>query len=94
MLNMDGSFKIDWIDSGREPKCAPNPAYPNGIDLDGAKELGVPTCKTDLPYPAKRCGYYHVECNICGHTSIITTAGRSDDPRSVLIPCKIKGKKQ
>jgi hypothetical protein len=89
-----GSFKIAWIDSGREPKCPPNPAYPNGIDLDAAEELGVPTCKTALPYPAKRCGYYCVECNICGSVTVITTAGRIDDPRSVLIPCKMRGTKQ
>jgi hypothetical protein len=94
MIEMTGSFKINWIDSGREPKCAPNPAYPNGIDLDGAKELGGSTCKTDLPYPAKRCGYYYVECNICGYSLVITTAGRPDDPRSVLVPCKMRDEKQ
>jgi hypothetical protein len=90
----NAGFTIEWIDRGREPKCPPNPAYPNGIDLEGAKELGVPTCRTELPYPAKRCGYYLVECNICGHTTLITTAGRPDDPRSVLIPCKMKATKQ
>lgn len=91
---MSGSFKIDWIDHKREPKCAPDPAFPNGKDLDGAKELGVPTCKVELPYPAKRCGLYYVECNICGYTAAITTAGRPDDPRSALIPCKMKETKQ
>lgn len=90
----NGSFKVEWIDHWREPKCAPDPDYPNGKDLDGAKDLGVPTCKTDLPYPAKRCGLYYVECNICGCNAMITTAGRPDDPRSVLIPCKMKGTKQ
>lgn len=89
-----GSFKIEWIDRGREPQCPPNPAYPDGIDLDGAQELGVPTCKTALPYPAKRCGLYYVECKICGSNALITTAGRPDDPRSVCIPCQLKGTKQ
>jgi hypothetical protein len=89
-----GSFKIDWIDRGREPQCPPNPAYPNGVDLDGALKLGVPTCKTDLPYPAKRCGLYYVECRLCGCNALITTAGRPDDPRSVVMPCKLQGGKQ
>jgi len=26
-------FHIKWIDRGREPQCAPDPAYPNGKDL-------------------------------------------------------------
>lgn len=89
-----GSFKVEWIDRGREPQCPPNPDYPNGVDIDGAKALGVDTCHTNLPYPAKRCGLYYVECNICGSNALITTAGRPDDPRSVLIPCNLKGGKQ
>jgi uncharacterized protein len=36
-----GSFKIEWIDRGREPQCPPNPAYPNGVDLDGANEFTI-----------------------------------------------------
>lgn len=87
-------FKIKWIDRGREPQCPPNPAYPNGIDLDAAKAFGVPTCHTSLPYPAKRCGLYYVECQICGTNALITTAGRPDDPRSVDLVCKLKGGKQ
>ena len=91
---MTGNFKIEWIDRGREPQCPPNPAYPNGIDLDTAKSFGKPTCHTDLPYPAKRCGLYYVECNICGTNALITTAGRPDDPRSVNLLCKIESRKQ
>lgn len=91
---MSGSFKIEWIDRGREPQCPPNPAFPNGIDLDTAKEFGKPTCHAELPYPAKRCGLYYVECNICGTNALITTAGRPDDPRSVDLLCQTKGSKQ
>lgn len=81
------TFDITWHDSGREPHCAPNPAYPNGIDLDVS--LGLhPTCRTDLPYPAKRCGYYVVKCSRCGLEIAVTTAGRPDDPRSVTLACK------
>jgi hypothetical protein len=82
------TLKVRWIDRGREPQCPPDPAFPNGVDLDGAKALGVPTCYTALPYPAKRCGLYYVECEACGCNAMITTAGRADDPRSVLMPCK------
>ena len=77
---------VTWLDGETEPKCAPNPDYPNGIDVDGsngAKE----TRKTALPYPAKRCGVYMIRCPICGIKVIVTTAGRPDDPRSVTMPC-------
>lgn len=86
----DGAFKIDWIDRGREPQCAPNPAFPNGIDADLSKGAEK-TCTADLPYPAKRCGVYRVECLICGHAVGITTAGRPDDPRSVKMACRTIG---
>lgn len=81
--------KVIWNDAGREPQCAPDPEYPNGKDLDMTPFLqdGWPTCKVDLPYPAKRCGVYMVECE-CGLTVAVTTAGRPDDPRSVTVGCK------
>jgi len=85
------AFKIEWHDSGREPQCPPNPAFPNGKDIDIAEGMcreGWPRCKVDLPYPAKRIGYYMIECEACGSTVVVTTAGRPDDPRSVTMPCK------
>lgn len=83
---MEQTMKVTWIDSGREPRCAPNPAYPGGKDLDISG--GLRSCVTALPYPAKRCGYYVVECEKCGLSIACTTAGRADDPRSLRIPCK------
>ena len=80
-------FKIKWHDSGREPQCKPNPAFPEGVDLDCSHGQS-PACKADLPYPAKRCGFYLVECIFCGTNVAITTAGRPDDPRSVVLPCE------
>jgi NifB/MoaA-like Fe-S oxidoreductase len=80
-------MKIEWIDSGREPKCDPDPNYPNGIDVNGTLP-GERSCKVDLPYPAKRCGLYVVTCSKCGIRVATTTAGRPDDPRSITIPCK------
>jgi hypothetical protein len=78
-------MKIEWIDREREPQCEPNPAYPNGIDLDGSN--GGMACMALLPYPAKRCGLYIVECETCGARVGCTTAGRPDDPRSIKIAC-------
>lgn len=81
-------MKVEWIDKGQEPKCAPDPNFPLGKDFDvsaGAEH----TCSAQLPWPAKRCGWYYVECPICGTNALITTAGRPDDPRSVKVACKI-----
>lgn len=80
-------MKIEWIDSGREPQCAPNPDYPNGKDMD-VSDGAAKTCFTELPYPAKRCGHYIVECETCGLRFGVTTAGRPDDPRSLKVACK------
>jgi hypothetical protein len=77
--------EIRWIDAGREPKEAPNPDYPHGIDLDFAGSKRA--CLVALPYPARRVGIYFVECRTCGWSGGVTTAGRPDDPRSVKIPC-------
>ena len=81
-------IKITWFDHQREPQCDPNPAHPNGIDVDlrAGKDRG---CVTELPYPAPRCGVYLVICEKCGYSVAITTAGRPDDPRKITLPCKL-----
>lgn len=79
--------EIKWFDQGRDPKVAPNPAYPDGKDIDisvGAKT----TCTVTLDHPTKRCGFYAITCNGCGLSVAVTTAGRPDDPRSVRMACK------
>lgn len=81
-------FEIGWKDAGKEPKCEPNPAYPNGIDVDISDGASL-TCVAKLPYPAERIGAYIVHCNRCGFTGGCTTAGRPDDPRSIKMPCGI-----
>jgi len=86
------SFKIQWVDRGREPQCPPDPRYPKGIDCDFTNGQ-EPSCASDLPYPAKRCGVFVVECETCGQRIAITTAGRHDDPRSVKFPCSPKPEK-
>lgn len=81
---------IRWLDGEREPQCKPNPAFPDGVDIDGARGA-QPSCKVELPYPAKRCGTYIIECARCGLRVGCTTAGRPDDPRSITIACLIAG---
>lgn len=83
---MTKQFNIEWLDAEREPQCKPNPEYPSGIDVDLTN--GRPGCIVSLPYPAKRCGAYVVECRKCGVHVGLTTAGRPDDPRSVKIRCR------
>jgi len=80
---------VDWLDAGVEAQCAPNPAYPNGVEIDLRRARNQRrACSVDLPYPAKRIGAYLVECKTCGTNALITTAGRADDPRKVTLPCK------
>ena len=76
----------EWIDNGRAPQCAPNPAFPNGIDVD-VSDGASKTCSIDLPYPAPRCGAYVIRCDRCQLVTAITTAGRPDDPRNVTLAC-------
>jgi len=81
------NHRIQWVDSKAEAEGRPNLKYPLGIDLDmskGQKEM----CLVMLPYPAKRIGYYIIECPKCDLRVSISTAGRADDPRSVKLACK------
>ena len=77
-------FKINWI----QPKSPSDPRYPNGMDVDmasGAKQA----CLIKLPYPTKPLiGLYHIECTTCGLVIAVTTAGRPDDPKSVIVACR------
>lgn len=83
---MKADFDIVWLDKHREPQCPADPRYPTGIDLDVSAGAKI-ACQTPLPYPAKRCGMYVVTCKTCGWKSVVTTAGRADDPRSLTVPC-------
>jgi hypothetical protein len=81
------NFTVQWIDAGREPQQPSNPQYPQGMDVDLSNGK-LPSCYRLLPYPAKRCGAFKVECRRCGNSALITTAGRKDDPRSFKLKCK------
>lgn len=86
---MEQAITVTWFDHKREPQCEPDPAYPDGRDLDLRANEGSRGCLAELPYPAKRCGVYLVACDKCGYSVVITTAGRPDDPRKVTLPCKL-----
>jgi len=81
-------MKVEFFDSGREPRCPPDPAYPEGKDID-ASEGAALACSAAIPYPAPRCGVMIVECEKCGLRVGLTVAGRVDDPRSVKLPCRV-----
>ena len=83
---MEQEMTVEFIDSGREPKCAPNPAYPDGQDIDASSGAEA-TCTADIPYPAPRCGVMLVKCAKCGLRVGLTVAGRPDDPKSVKLGC-------
>ena len=82
------TLHVKWIDRGFAPQAPPDPKYPNGIDLDLRIYKDAPSCSTQLPYPAKRIGYYLIHCEHCGLNATVTTAGRVDDPRSIHVACK------
>ena len=82
-------MKVTFHDSGREPKNPPDPAYPNGINIDISKGAGV-CCLVELPYPAPRCGQWVIVCEECNQANVVTAAGRPDDPRTVKIACRLQ----
>jgi hypothetical protein len=84
-------IRVTWLDGGRQAQPPPNPTYPRGIDVDCSDGAEL-TCTQALPYPAKGCGQHLVACEMCGRRIIITATGQTDDPRSVTIACRIKGK--
>jgi hypothetical protein len=72
-------------DDGRQPTCAPDPRYPDGKDVDAA--VGLAGCSITLEHPTPCCGWWLIRCERCTHTSVVTAAGRPDDPRTITVPC-------
>lgn len=85
------TIDVTFLDSGREPREKPNPAYPNGIDVNLSQHALQKVCCRNVPYPAPRCGQYAITCRVCGYCAVMTVAGRPDDPRTVTLPCQSKG---
>lgn len=80
-------FDVKFLSHNRKAKCAPNPKYPRGMDVDLAGDAKL-VCLAELPCPAECCGIWIVECETCGLRVGITAAGRPDDPRTAKLPCK------
>jgi hypothetical protein len=80
-------IQVEFLSHNRKAKVAPNPDYPDGIDVDLTNGKKV-ACLANLPYPAECCGILFVYCKKCGANAAITTAGRLDDPRRVKLACK------
>jgi hypothetical protein len=81
-------IEVEFLSHHRKAKIAPNPRFPSGIDVDLTH--GARHCNVKLPYPAECCGIWFVRCTDCRSNAAITAAGRTDDPRSVKLPCKHK----
>lgn len=81
------TLKVTWVSRGRKAENPPDPEYPNGRRLDVSKGQR-PSCQAQLPYPAPECGQHVIKCDGCGNATVVTAAGRVDDPRSIRIACK------
>lgn len=79
---------VEWIDRKAEPTIPFNRNFPNGMELDNTKGE-LPACLIKFPmYPTPRNGWWSIVCKQCGLTAIVTTAGRVDDPVSVMLACR------
>lgn len=83
----DHQFDIEFKGTGEKAKNPANEAHPNGMDIDASRGKEK-TCMATLPYPAVECGAWLVRCKTCGSSAAVTAAGRSDDPRSIKMPCR------
>jgi len=83
----NNNLKVTFLSHNRQPRCAPNPVYPEGIDVDLSKGAKA-SCMTALPYPAECCGAWLIVCRACSQHYVVTAAGRPDDPRTVRLPCE------
>lgn len=86
---MGDQFSIKATDRRGPPRCPSNPAYPAGKHIQLASP-GVPSCSTEIPYPADECLTWIIRCKRCGLAVAITAAGRPDDPRSLTVSCKAR----
>lgn len=85
---MRGKLNISWLWRSREPaRSPPDPDYPRGMVVDLTKGAAM-HCRAILQYPAPGVGTWIIRCETCGWQGAVTAAGRTDDPTSVVIPCK------
>lgn len=85
------SHTLSYMVRGGPPKSPPNPAFPQGVDVDLSDNAKV-SCLVVLPYPNpnKNIGTWMIRCDQCKQIVAVTAAARSDDPRTVRLACKEK----
>jgi hypothetical protein len=85
------TLTVTWLTHHRKARNAPDPAFPQGIDVLSVPDPGCDgarTCRTELPWPAPECGLHIVKCSVCQLSIAVTAAGRPDDPRSITVFCR------
>lgn len=85
-MNRKVDLKVDFVGVGEKARCAPDPRYPYGLDVDLSNGSGI-TCVVRLKYPAPEIGFHRIECLICGLRTALSAAGRADDPRQITLSC-------
>lgn len=78
--------KARFHPTGRQATQPPKPGYPEGLVVDTAADTDI-QCAVDLQYPADCIGMWEVRCKTCGISLSLTAAGRTDDPRRVVVGC-------
>lgn len=82
--------EIKFVASGRgKARCPSNPNYPNGIVINASRAAALRTCVVDLPYPAPECGWFEIRCEECAGSTVVTAAGRPDDPKRIILDCEL-----
>jgi hypothetical protein len=88
-MTIEADYKLTWFYRSHEPAQSPaDPRFPRGVTVDLRPKGVARFCTLPLKWPAPGVGSWLIECNQCGFTGVVTAAGRTDDPRSVHIPCK------
>jgi hypothetical protein len=80
---------FDEHGEARKAQHPPDPRYPLGVVVDCTE--GRPSCSVSLEYPAPCVGKWLIRCDVCHTLSIVTAAGRPDDPHTVRLPCTPQG---
>jgi hypothetical protein len=81
------THKISWVQRSNKPaQCPPDEDYPYGIAINIAGS-NMPACEIKLDYPAPGVGSWVIVCETCGYKTVVTAAGRPDDPTKIRVPC-------
>lgn len=95
-FNAAVNMHIEWY--ALDPDCAAPVFEPDAPEKENAGSRvdlsngAMFTCLVELPYPAKGAGQFVVTCPNCFQSVALLAKGAKEDPRSVRIKCKGKGK--